>query len=47
MTSPDELFSNLEVSGQPYATAMQHADLVAGILLAAAFLAAGWRSHPR
>jgi hypothetical protein len=46
MRSPDELFSNLEVSGQPYATAMQHADLLAGILLAAAFLAAGWRSIP-
>jgi hypothetical protein len=46
MTSPDELFSNLEVDGQPYATAMQHADLLAGILLAGAFLAAGWRSVP-
>ena len=46
MTSPDELFSNLEVSGQPYATAMQHADLLAGLLLAAAFFAAGWRSIP-
>jgi len=41
MTSPDELFSNLEVSGQPYATAMQHADLASGVLLLAAFLAAG------
>jgi Protein of unknown function (DUF998) len=41
MTSPDELFSNLEVSGQPYAAAMQHADLAAGILLLAAFWAAG------
>jgi len=43
MTSPDELFSNLEVSGQPYAAAMQHADVLAGVLLAGAFLAAGWR----
>lgn len=41
MTSPNELFSNLEVSGQPYATAMQHADLAAGLLLIAAFWAAG------
>jgi Protein of unknown function (DUF998) len=41
MTSPSELFSNLEVSGQPYATAMQHADLGAGLLLIAAFWAAG------
>jgi hypothetical protein len=40
MTSPDELFSNLEVTGQPYAAAMQHADLAAGVLLFAAFLAA-------
>ena len=46
MTSPDELFSNLEVSGQPYATAMQHADVLAGVLLLAAFLAAGWRGVP-
>jgi hypothetical protein len=46
MTSPDELFSNLEVTGQPYATAMQHADVLAGILLTCAFLAAGWRSVP-
>src|ERR1700733_4681001 len=50
MTSPNELFSNLEVDGQPYATAMQHADLLSGILLVAAFavlgrrsVAAGWR----
>jgi hypothetical protein len=41
MTSPDELFSNLEVSGQPYAAAMQHADLGSGLLLLAAFLVAG------
>jgi Protein of unknown function (DUF998) len=41
MSSPNELFSNLEVSGQPYATLMQHADLAAGLLLIAAFWAAG------
>lgn len=41
MTSPNELFSNLEVSGQPYAAAMQRADLVSGLLLLAAFWAAG------
>ena len=41
MTSPDELFSNLEVTGRPYATAMQHADLASGVLLLAAFWAAG------
>jgi Protein of unknown function (DUF998) len=41
MTSPNELFSNLEVNGQPYATAMQHADLLSGILLFAAFVLAG------
>jgi cytochrome b561 len=41
MTSPDELFSNLEVTGQPYASLMQHADLASGLLLLAAFWAAG------
>jgi hypothetical protein len=41
MTSPDELFSNLEVSGQPYAAAMQHADVASGLLLLAAFWTAG------
>jgi Protein of unknown function (DUF998) len=41
MTSPDELFSNLEVTGQPYATLMQHADLASGLLLLAAFAVAG------
>jgi hypothetical protein len=37
MTSPDELFSNLEVTGQPYAAVMQHCDLASGLLLLAAF----------
>ena len=41
MTSPDELFSNLEVTGQPYASLMQHADLAAGLLLLAAFVLTG------
>jgi Protein of unknown function (DUF998) len=40
MTSPDELFSNLEVTGQPYAALMRNADIAAGILLLAAFVAA-------
>ncbi len=37
MSSPDELFSNLEVTGRPYAITMQHLDLTAGLLLMAAF----------
>lgn len=41
MTSPNELFSNLEVTGQPYAAAMQHADVASGLLLLAAFWVAG------
>lgn len=44
MRSPNELFSDLEVTGQPFATAMQHADLLSGLLLLAAFMAAGSRS---
>jgi hypothetical protein len=47
MSSPDELFSNLEVSGQPYAAAMQHADLASGLLLLAAFWAAGHSASSR
>lgn len=46
MHSPDELFSNLEVSGQPYASLMQHADFLSGVLLLGAFWAAGSRSIP-
>jgi hypothetical protein len=46
LRSPNELFSNLEVTGQPYATVMQHADLLAGLLLIAALLAAGRDSLP-
>lgn len=50
MTSPDELFSNLEVAGQPYAAVMQHADLAAGLLMLAAFALTGpdsWRRGRR
>jgi len=46
MTSPSELFSNLEVSGQPYASVMQHLDMLSGLLLLGAFLATGRRSLP-
>jgi len=46
MRSPSELFSNLEVTGQPFAAGMQHADLLSGLLLAGAFLTAGSRSVP-
>jgi len=46
MTSPNELFSNLEVTGQPYATAMQDLDILSGVLLLGTFLATGWRSFP-
>ncbi|MGD0882920.1 MAG: DUF998 domain-containing protein [Acidimicrobiales bacterium] len=46
MRSPDELFSNLEVTGQPYASVMQHADLLAGLLLLGAFWAVGATSIP-
>lgn len=41
MRSPNELFSNLEVTGRPYAIAMQRADVAAGVLLLLAFLLAG------
>jgi hypothetical protein len=46
MTSPDELFSNLEVTGRPFAAAMQHLDLLSGLLLLVAFAAAGSGSTP-
>jgi Protein of unknown function (DUF998) len=45
MRSPDELFSNLEVTGQPYASVMQHADFASGLLLIVAFWAAGFGSR--
>ncbi len=41
MNSPNEFFSNLEVTGRPYAALMQHADVAAGVLLLAAFVLAG------
>lgn len=46
MRSPNELFSNLEVTGQPYAIAMQRADIAAGVLLFLALLLAGSRAVP-
>jgi len=46
MRSPDEFFSNLEVTGQPYATVMQHCDVASGLLLVTAFLLVGSRSLP-
>jgi hypothetical protein len=46
MRSPDEFFSNLEVTGRPYAALMQHADLISGVLLLAAFAIVGSRSVP-
>ncbi len=47
ISSPSELFSNLEVSGQPYAVVWRHADVAAGTLLFVAFLAAGSRVSGR
>ncbi len=44
LVSPNELFSNLEVNGQPYANWMQHADFASGIFLFAAFIIVGWQS---
>lgn len=46
LRSPDEFFSNLEVTGYPYATLMQHADVLAGLFLLVAFVAAGSRNVP-
>ncbi len=45
--SPDELFSNLEATGQPYAIALQRADIAAGVGLLAAFALAGTSSERR
>lgn len=45
--SPSELFSNLEVTGQPYAVVWQRADIAGGALLLVAFLAAGRRVSGR
>jgi len=43
MTSPDELFSDLEAVGRPDAATLQRLDLVAGLVLVAALLARGRR----
>jgi hypothetical protein len=43
MTTPDELFSDLEASGRPDAMLLQHLDLAAGALLLAALLVRGAR----
>ena len=47
LRSPRELLSDLEVTGQPFAAAMQHVDTLASLLLMAAFLLAGSRSVAR
>ena len=44
LNSPNELFSNLEASGQPYASWMQHADVASGLLFFSAFMVVGWQS---
>ncbi len=41
LPSPDGFFSDLEATGRRDATLMQHADLVAGVLLVTAFLLRG------
>jgi Protein of unknown function (DUF998) len=41
MSSPDELFSDLEASGRPDASLLQHLDLAAGIVLIAALVLRG------
>ena len=41
LTTPDELFSDLEATGRPDAALLQHLDLAAGILLAVALLLRG------
>jgi len=41
MTSFNQLFSDLEIDGRPYSSAMQHADLASGLLLLLAFIIIG------
>jgi len=41
LTSPDELFSDLEASGRPDATILQHLDLAAGLVLLVALALRG------
>ncbi len=43
LTSPDELFSDLEAAGRPDAALLQHLDLTAGLLMVAALLLRGRR----
>jgi hypothetical protein len=43
MTTPDELFSDLEATGRPDAALLQHLDLAAGLVLIAALLLRGRR----
>lgn len=47
MSSPNELFSNLEITGRPFATLMQRADLLSGLAMLAAFAIAGSRHDSR
>jgi hypothetical protein len=47
MRSPDELFSDLEITGHPFATLMQRADLLSGLTMLAAFAVAGTRHGSR
>ena len=41
LTTPNELFSDLEATGRPDATLLQHLDLAAGIVLVAALVLRG------
>jgi len=43
LSSPDELFSDLEAAGRPDAALLQHLDLAAGLVLVAALLVRGRR----
>jgi hypothetical protein len=43
LTSPDELFSDLEATGRPDAALLQHLDLAAGLVLVTALLVRGRR----
>jgi len=45
ISSPNELFSDLEIDGRPYATVMQHLDLASGMLLLITFLVIGSRRN--
>lgn len=47
MSSPNELFSDLEIPGHPFATLMHRADLLAGLAMLTAFVVAGTRCADR